>query len=144
MIRICSEVREMAYDDEVEGKDLITKTEAEVYKLNSFSNKQDIVPISIAVKEAVENIEKWGNKELVGVRTGFLALDSLLGGFQNTDLIILAGRTSMGKTLSAVDFIITAAEWGTPVAFFSLEMARMAITTRMICAETGFGFNDIR
>src|SRR4030043_691413 len=39
MIKICSEVQEMAYDDEVEGKDVITKTEAENYKLNSFSNK---------------------------------------------------------------------------------------------------------
>ena len=144
LIRMGAQVQEKAYDEEQEAKELMSFTEAELYKLNTFRSDKDAVHVSEAVKEAAENMEKWGNHQLTGIKTGFLKLDSIIGGWQNTDLIILAGTTSMGKTLSAMQFTITAAEWGTPVAFFSLEMAKMAISTRMICMETGFSFEDIR
>jgi replicative DNA helicase len=144
LIRIGGEIQEMAYDEEQEAKALMNFTEAELYKLNTFRSDKDAVPISVAIQEASDNMEKWGNHQLVGIRTGFNRLDSITGGWLNTDLIIIAGMTSMGKTLSALQFILTAAEWGTPVAFFSLEMARSAISTRMICMETGYSFEDIR
>jgi replicative DNA helicase len=144
LIRISSEVQNKSFEDEIDVKDLMEFAESELYKLNVVNAKKDAVPISVSIQEASENMEKWSNHQLVGVRTGFKHLDTITGGWLDTDLIILAGMTSMGKTLSALQFITTAAMWGTPVAFFSLEMARSAISTRFICMETGFSFEDIR
>jgi len=72
-----------------------------------------------------------------GVQTGFSQLDKLTSGFQNSDLIILAARPSMGKTAMALNIARNAAVKGnTPVAIFSLEMAKEQLVLRLLCAES--------
>lgn len=144
MIKVASDIEVMAYDEETEAKDLVSKVESDLFSLNVFNTKRDAVPISVPIKGALENLDKWNSKNLTGIRTGFLQLDAATGGFQDGELIILGGRPSMGKTLLANYFIVTAAEWGTPVAFFSVEMGQDAIATRMICSLTGLSFEDVR
>lgn len=71
-----------------------------------------------------------------GVPSGFTDLDSLTGGFQNSDLIILAARPSMGKTAFALNIARNAAvEYDVPVAIFSLEMSRQQLVMRLLSAE---------
>lgn len=144
MIKVASDIEVMAYDEETEAKNLVSKVESDLFSLNVFNTKKDVVPISVPIKGALENLDKWNSKNLTGIRTGFLKLDTATGGWQDGELIILGGRPSMGKTLLANHFIVTAAEWGTSTAFFSVEMGQDAIATRMICSLTGLSFEDVR
>jgi replicative DNA helicase len=81
--------------------------------------------------------ENQGNRSLVtGVPTGFSQLDNLTSGFQNSDLIILAARPSMGKTALALNIARHAAvDANIPVAIFSLEMSKEQLSLRMLCSE---------
>ena len=67
-----------------------------------------------------------------GLSTGLKDLDELLGGWQKSDLIILAGRPGMGKTAAALTFALNAAKEGHPIGFFSLEMANDQVVARLV------------
>jgi replicative DNA helicase len=100
-----------------------------------------------AVKEALELIEAIHSKSLanVSVPSGFFALDDLLGGFQKSDLIIVAARPSMGKTAFALSFARNAAiDHGIPIGIFSLEMSTVQLATRLISAEARINAHSIR
>ena len=98
------------------------------------------------VKEAIDKIKSLKDKEgLSGVPSGFTALDKETGGWQNSDLIIIAARPAMGKTA----FILSMARNITvdnniPLALFSLEMASVQLITRMIASETGISSENLR
>jgi replicative DNA helicase len=90
------------------------------------------------VKESFKTIEKlYEKKELItGIPSGFKDVDRLTAGFQNSDLIIVAGRPSMGKTSYCLDVARYAAlETETPVAVFSLEMSKEQLVLRLLCSE---------
>ncbi len=73
---------------------------------------------------------------VTGVPTGFTQLDKLTSGFQNSDLVIIAGRPSMGKTAFALNIARNAAvDHEVPVVIFSLEMSRQQLAIRMLCSE---------
>jgi replicative DNA helicase len=96
---------------------------------------QDLKPL---LHEAFERFEKLSSAEheLRGVHTGFKALDDILGGFQNSDLIIIAARPSVGKTALALDIARrTASEYQTPVGIFSLEMSADQLVDRIVAAQ---------
>ena len=99
----------------------------------SFYKVENLVPGAFEILE-----ERFKTKGLVsGVQTGFSQLDKLTSGFQNSDLIILAARPSMGKTAMALNIARNAAVKGnTPVAIFSLEMAKEQLVLRLLCAES--------
>ena len=78
-----------------------------------------------------------GSNGLTGVPSGFTTLDRRTGGWQDSDLIGLAARPSMGKTGLAVNFMVEAAKMGYPVGFFSLEMSSSQLMTRVLAAEAG-------
>lgn len=91
-----------------------------------------------AVKDAMEYIESIhsNSNSKFAVPTGFYELDELLGGFQKSDLIIVAARPSMGKTAFALTLTRNAAiDHNVPVGIFSLEMSTMQLVIRMLCAE---------
>ena len=75
---------------------------------------------------------------MIGIPTGFADVDKLLGGFQRSDLVILAARPSVGKTSLALSIAQNAAKkYRQRVAFFSLEMSDEQVVQRLISAETG-------
>ena len=90
--------------------------------------------------------EKQGNKSLVtGVPSGYSDLDRLTSGFQNSDLIILAARPSMGKTALALNIARNAAvDNNTPVAIFSLEMSKEQLSLRMLCSDARVDSSRVR
>jgi replicative DNA helicase len=90
--------------------------------------------------------EKQGNRSLVtGVPMGFTLLDNMTSGLQNADLIILAGRPSMGKTALALNIARNAAvDANIPVAVFSLEMSKEQLSLRMLCAEARLDSSRLR
>ena len=91
-----------------------------------------------AVRDALEYIEAIHSKSNIkfSVPTGFYELDEMLGGFQKSDLVIIASRPSMGKTALALTLARNAAiDHKIPVGIFSLEMSTMQLIIRMLCAE---------
>ena len=99
------------------------------------------------LKSAFDNIDKlWGNKGgVTGVPTGFHDLDSITCGLQNSDLIIIAARPSMGKTTLALNIAQhIAVNEKLPVAIFSLEMSKEQLVQRMLCAQADLDAQRLR
>jgi replicative DNA helicase len=97
-----------------------------------------------AATDAVEDAQKAAREGFSGVRTGFVDIDHKLGGLQPSDLIILAGRPSMGKTALATNIAFNVAMSGTPVDFYSLEMADKQLATRILASKSGVSGSKFR
>ena len=97
-----------------------------------------VVELTDALPDVVASLERGEN---LGITTGLGDLDELLGGWQNGDLIILAGRPGMGKSVLAKDFSEAA---GVPVLFFSLEMPRDQLIKRQLSSHSNVNFTSIR
>ena len=95
----------------------------------------ELVPGEIQNIEAIYERTRAGKGELLGVPSGFADLDHLTGGFQDTDLIIVAARPSHGKTALALNIATYAATHGFPGAFFSLEMSKGQLIRRELASE---------
>jgi replicative DNA helicase len=127
--------------------DIIDEAESAIFEIAenkiqpAFSHIRDIIDNNIDILE-----ERQNNKALVtGVPTGYRYLDTLTSGFQNSDLIILAARPSMGKTALALNLARNAAvDYEIPVAVFSLEMSKEQLSMRMLCAEARVDSSRLR
>lgn len=131
---------ESAYDDDI--KDVIDKTENNLYEIAINQNTSDIVTIDKAVEQSIIALEKRFNNGggLIGLSTGFIDLDKMTNGLIKKDLIIIAGRPSMGKTAFALNLGL-AASIEASVTIFSLEMSKEQLTDRLLSAKclTDFG-----
>jgi replicative DNA helicase len=147
LIRVSSTIQKLAYDETIDVDDLLDQAESDLFEIAEGNIKQETAKINVLIKDAIHQIEEAAKREdhLSGVPSGFTKLDRLTSGWQKSDLIIIAGRPSMGKTA----FVLTmarniAVEHNRPVAFFSLEMASMQLVTRLIVSETELPANRIR
>lgn len=126
------------FEDRGNVDELIDFAERSVFEVSENKTKQAFTPISDLLENNIEMLEeRQGNKSLLtGIPSGFKKLDDLTSGFQNSDLIILAGRPAMGKTSLALNIARNAAvESNTPVAVFSLEMSKAQLSMRLLTAE---------
>ena len=148
LISVGREVMQDAYDDEVEKTaiDQISKTEQRLYDLATTGDyKSGFVSMKSSVTQAISIAETAFKNvgHVTGVTSGLTDLDKKLGGLQPSDLIILAGRPSMGKTALATNIAFNCAKayWeskgqsGGPVGFFSLEMSSDQLATRILASE---------
>jgi replicative DNA helicase len=127
--------------------DIVEYAEASIFEVTQKKARQAFYPLSKLIDGNIDFLEeKQKNKSLVtGVPTGFTQLDNLTSGLQNSDLIILAGRPSMGKTALALNIARNAAvDGGVPVAIFSLEMSKEQLSLRMLCAEARIDSSRLR
>ncbi len=116
----------------------VDSAEKLIFDVAKAKARQGITPVEEIVTRAFEQIEKRAleRKSITGVSTGILRLDHMLSGLQPSDLIIVAGRPSMGKTAFSVGMGLHAATHeGRRVAIFSLEMSKESLVTRMLCSE---------
>ncbi|MES2952938.1 MAG: replicative DNA helicase [Patescibacteria group bacterium] len=125
-----------------EGEDLessLEKAEKAIFEVTNFSGKQKFIHLKETLTEAWERLDRLhkSSDATRGVKSGFPDIDNKLSGFQNSDLIILAARPSVGKTSLALDFARNAAVHGkVPVGVFSLEMSSHQLVDRMLSAES--------
>lgn len=147
LIRVSSEIQGKSYDDTMDVDDLIDFSESSLFQVAEKNIKKETVPIKPVLNEAIIQIEKARNQKdgLSGVPSGFTAIDRITSGWQKTDLIIIAGRPSMGKTA----FVLTmarnmAVEHNRSVAVFSLEMSSLQLVNRLIAAETELGSEKLK
>ena len=140
-------------DLNVSGQTIIEDSEKILYDLaekGSFSST--LIKFDLAVRQTIEMASSaYKNEEgIVGVPTGLKDLDDRLGGLHKSDLVIIAGRPSMGKTALATNIAFHAAnkiqETGNKgsIAFFSLEMSSEQLSTRILAEQSRIKSNDIR
>jgi len=136
-----------------DGKNLIEDTEKILFDLAEKGNfNSSLIKFDEAMRQTIEMASNaYKNEEgIVGVPTGLSDLDNRLGGLHKSDLVIIAGRPSMGKTALATNIAFNAArkiqEDGKDscVAFFSLEMSSEQLSTRIIAEQSRIKSNDIR
>lgn len=146
LITAGANIADYASDEDTPIDEVIDKAEKQVFDVAQTGMKANFVHIKDLLKEAYERAERADNDEAyLGVSTGFKDLDELLGGFQKSDLIILAARPSVGKTALALDMIRHAALVDKKtVAFFSLEMSKTQIMERFLGMQSGIPFWEIR
>jgi len=136
-----------------DGKTIIEDTEKTLFDLAEKGNfNSSLMKFDEAMKQTIEMASNaYKNEEgIVGVPTGLTELDNRLGGLHKSDLLIIAGRPSMGKTALATNIAFNAArkiqeeEKKSCVAFFSLEMSSEQLSTRIIAEQSRIKSNDIR
>jgi replicative DNA helicase len=126
---------------------LLDQAESKIFEITRAREHRAFTPLKEAVKTAFKQIEAlYERKEAItGVPTGFADLDKVTSGFQRSDLIIIAGRPSMGKTAFALNVGLNAAiRSKTPVAVFSLEMSKEQLVMRMLCSEARIDAQRLR
>jgi len=140
-------------DLDTNGQNIIENSERLLFDLaEKGSFNSSLVKFDDAVKQTIEMASAaYKNEEgIVGVPTGLRDLDDKLGGLHQSDLIIIAGRPSMGKTSLATNIAFNAAQniqdknKKSSVAFFSLEMSSEQLSTRILSEQARIGSNDIR
>lgn len=145
-IQTCNEIIKDAYDDSKDVLDLLDKAETNLFDIIQNNFKRDSKELSDVVMKALEDLQKLKNSgdTFHGVPTGIRAIDEKTGGWQPSDLIIMAARPGMGKT----SFVLSIARNATidhdkPVAFFSLEMSASQIVHRLFSMESGISSDKI-
>jgi len=136
-----------AYDEPEDVDEFLDRAEGKILEIGAKQTRTTYQPIGGVVQQSFKILEEMEKRKgsVVGVPSGFADLDKLTAGFQDTELIILAGRPSMGKTALALNFMTHAAiEADKTVAFFSLEMAATQLVMRMICADARIRLNKVR
>jgi len=137
LIRTTSEVAARCYDAQDDIDALVDEAERTIFEIAQSKKKQGFHPMSDIVPKAFDRITKLFDRQehITGVATGYEQLDRMTAGLQPSDLIILAGRPSMGKTALAMNMVQHAAIIEkVPVAVFSLEMSMEQLALRMLCS----------
>jgi replicative DNA helicase len=137
LIDTSTEIITHSYEDRSDVEGLLDEAGA-IFEISENRVKPSFYSIRDIVKQSFKTIERlYEKKELVtGVPSGYRDLDQRTAGFQPSDLIIVAGRPSMGKTAFCLNVAQYAAiEKRTPVAIFSLEMSKEQLVIRMLCSE---------
>ncbi len=147
LISASSEISSRAFNEAEDALDLLDEAEQKIFKISEKRLKKSFVSMSDAVVSTMEMLESihGSNGGVTGVPAGFPRLDNLTGGFQKSDLIIIAARPSMGKTAFVLSVARNAAvDHGVPVGFFSLEMSAQQLVLRLICAEARVDAHSVR
>ncbi len=140
LIEAADYVAELAFEENDDHMDeILDMAEKKMFSVVSSPKNQKYVSMKNALPEAWERLEKLHEHKgaLRGVATGFKDLDNILSGFQNSDLIILAARPSVGKTTLALDIARTSAVMeDKSILIFSLEMSSQQLVDRMLSAQS--------
>ena len=147
LIRVSTEIQGRAYDDSIDVNDLIDFSESELFKVAEGNIKKETTKINLIIEDALNQIEEASKREdgLSGVPSGFTKLDRVTSGWQRSDLVIIAGRPSMGKTALVLSMMRNMAiDHNRGVALFSLEMSSVQLINRLIVSETELPSDKIR
>jgi len=135
-----------SYITNIPLENIFNELEAQIFNLkNQTQNKETLNSIDLFSNIFFELKKKTLNPSLVGISSGFYDLDSMTQGFQKSDLIIIAGRPSMGKTALSLNIAINIIKsQKLPVLFFSLEMSKQQLIYRLLSNETKISNTRLR
>ncbi len=140
------EIVDLGYDAAEELETVLDESEQKIFRLTQERPQQGLVSISETLIQAFNEIENLHQEiALPGIPCGFYDLDGMTSGFSRSDLIIIAGRPSMGKTSFALNISLNIAkEQKLPVAIFSLEMSKEQLAQRLLSSEAKIPSNRLR
>ena len=146
LIREAESIREAAYSDELPPEDVLDNAEQRILNIANKSQRSQYEHINEVIYENIKNMQELAKQggEIKGIETGFRDVDKILGGFQKTDLIILAARPGVGKTAWALNVAEHAATNGYNVMVFSLEMANTQLGQRLLSMTASVPLENIR
>ncbi|MCF0121760.1 MAG: replicative DNA helicase [Lachnospiraceae bacterium] len=147
LIRLSEDIENTCYLNKKPLEEILNSFEKKLFQLLQQKDSEDMVPIRQVVMDTLENIEKASKTRgsVTGLATGFIDLDYKTSGFQNSDLILVAARPSMGKTA----FVLNIAEYmafkqNRAVAIFSLEMSKQQLMKRLFAMESRVNFQILK
>jgi replicative DNA helicase len=147
LIETSTQIVSQCYDASLEVDDLLDRAEQVIFSISERRIKEGFVSVGDLLPHTFEAIEEYQKKGgmVTGLSTGFVQLDTLTGGLQKSDLVVVASRPSMGKTAFCLSVAEHAAiEEKVPVGIFSLEMAKNQLAQRMLCSRARFSTHKMR
>ena len=139
LINISNEISFQAYENSGNFEDILDESEQKIFALSQGKIKNKFQALKPVLQKSFERLDEISKNpgSVTGVPSGLRELDKLTSGFQPGELIIVAGRPSMGKTALALSFARNAAiDYKIPVGIFSLEMSNDALAMRLLTAES--------
>jgi replicative DNA helicase len=136
-----------SYNEEEDAESILDHAQQQIYKLKARSTPTDFVAINDIVHSTIDHIESLKNhdQDVIGLHTGFIDLDKMTSGFQPSDLIIIAGRPSMGKTAISLSMMRRmAVDYKKKVGFFSLEMSNEQLVMRLLSMQSNIDHQKLR
>jgi replicative DNA helicase len=147
LISAAGTIADLAFDEAEEIEHVIDRAEQTLFGVSEERTTRDLVPVKQIARTYLERVEELHLRgdDVIGVPTGFVDLDRLLGGLNRSDLIIIAARPGMGKTSLQNSIALTAARrYDKRIAMFNLEMSGEQLVQRMISAETRIDSQRLR
>ncbi|PIG92364.1 replicative DNA helicase [Gloeocapsopsis sp. IPPAS B-1203] len=146
LIESGNEIVQLGYQTDVELATVLDSAEQKVFSITQERPQQGLVSISDTLIDTFQELESRDQGQtLPGILCDFYDLDALTGGFQRSDLVILAGRPAMGKTALALNIAKNiAARYEQSVAVFSLEMSKEQLVQRLLASEAGIESHRMR
>lgn len=139
-ITAASEVIQLAYTSTEDPEEVLDKAEQKIFSVSERHFKENFTSIKTVLTDSFDRIDELhkDKDKLRGIPTGFANLDGILAGLQPSDLVIVAGRPSVGKTAFTLNIAHNVAvKEQIPVAIFSLEMSKEQLVDRMLASEAG-------
>lgn len=146
LLDAAGDIARFAYDEKLPVDQVVDYSEKALFGVSQKRSTRDLKPIQEIVPSYYDHIESlYAHRgELMGVPSGFGDLDRVLGGFQRSDLLILAARPGVGKTSLMLTFALRAAEKRKVVAFFNLEMSAEQLVQRLVSQVSGIDAQRLR
>ena len=146
LIGVAYEIAEIGFELPSDVTAALDQAEAMVFEVAQRRSSDTVRSLKELLTESLEHLEYLAdrNEHITGVPTGYTDLDHELYGLQNSNLVVVGARPSMGKTAFALGLASHAARSGIPVLFFSLEMSHLEIAQRVLCAEARVDANRLR
>ncbi|MCS6835233.1 MAG: replicative DNA helicase [Anaerolineae bacterium] len=146
LLEAADKIKALALDGESTVETVLSEAEAALFSVSNTQGRRQFVSMEEALIAYYEQMEyKLQNQQSAfGVPSGFRDLDYLLGGFQKSDLLIVAGRPGMGKTSWLLTIAMNAARLGSRIGIFTMEMGVEQIIQRMLSMETGINVQKLR
>jgi len=136
-----------SYDTHGEVEKILDKAERLIFEISSRKIESSFAPLKEIIKDSIETIDQLYQKKahVTGIPTGFSDFDSLTAGLHPSDLIVFAGRPSMGKSalVSSIAEYVGVVE-KTPLVIFSLEMSKEQLVQRMLCSHARVNAHNVR
>ncbi|MGC8869488.1 MAG: replicative DNA helicase [Brevinematia bacterium] len=147
LIRASSEVIDVAMKEGVDINEAIEIAERKLLESIDIRRQYDYFKLRDVIIETLKGIQRLAENKTIytGVPSGYTAIDEMTGGFQNGDLIVFAGRPSMGKTAFALNLCLNMAkDYQKKVLFFSLEMSKEQLAQRLLSTESKIDLKSLR
>ncbi len=135
LIKISSEIKADSFDQTTDSRKILEEAEQKIFKLTDVNQTTQIYAMKDVVPKTIQLIDnRYKNKDsFSGIPSGLTQLDSMTSGFQNSEMIIIGARPSMGKTAMALSMLeYISIDRGIPAGFFSLEMSAEQIGQRLL------------